>query len=288
MRKIFPLVSRHSRRHFLALAGGALACRTGPLSAEGGEARIKFAVKSRMVDEPDLDLTGRFALLREIGFDGVEWNGPESVEVAEIEKAIASTGLPVHGIVNAGSPEIAPAVEMAHRLGSESVLSFPEEDSDRSYEENFSLWQSRIREVLPLVEKREVFLCIENVRATFLKEAEEMARFLDSFDSPWVKSYFDTGNVITWTEQSAEHWVEVLGERIHKLDIKDRGHNEFGDPRIKREGVAGTDGGEVNWEEIRKLLAEQGFAGWATAEVRGGDRERLRRMLGWMRGVLGA
>ena len=60
----------------------------------------------------------------------------------------------------------------------------------------------------------------------------------------------------------------------------------FGEPRLKREGAVGTNGGEVHWEKVRQLLAAVEFSGWATAEVRGGDRERLAGIAAWMRDVL--
>lgn len=250
------------------------------------DGKIKLAVKYHMIQEPKMSIAEKFAMLREIGFDGTELKTDEDVEHDEVLAAIESTGIPVHGIVNAGEPEIVPALELAHKLGSETVLSFAREFTDLSYEENFKRWQGYVREALPLAEEHGIVICIENVRATFLKEAEEMARYIDSFDSPYVKSYFDLGNTITWTEQSAEHWAKVLGKRIHKLDIKDRGHAEFGDPKTAREGAVGTDGGEVHWEKVRAELAKVDFSGWATAEVAGGGREHLVRMRGWMMDVL--
>ncbi|MDF1754498.1 MAG: sugar phosphate isomerase/epimerase [Verrucomicrobiales bacterium] len=273
------------RRQFLGtcFAGGfgGLALGKGPLSG-----RIKIAVKYHMITDPTLSVIQKFELLREIGFDGVELKTNEKVDIAEVEKAIDKTGIAVHGIVNAGSPEIAPALELAHRLGSESVLVFAGEKKELSYDDNFAFWQDTIRAVLPLAEKHNLTICIENVRATFLKEAEEMARFIDSFESPTVKSYFDLGNTITWTEQSAQHWAQVLGKRIHKLDIKDRGHAVFGESSRRREGAIGTNGGEVHWEKVRELLVANDFSGWATAEVAGGDRAHLVAMAAWMRDVL--
>lgn len=271
------------RRHFLGAVGGMLGIPVfaGPLSG-----KVKLAVKYHMILEPELSVLEKFQLLRDTGFDGVEIKTDEKVDHGEVLDAIEATGIPVHGIVNAGEPEIIPAIELAHKFGSESVLSFAREFTDISYEENFKRWQEYVREALPLAEKYGIVICIENVRATFLKTAEEMARYIDSFDSPFVKSYFDLGNTITWTEQSGEHWAEVLGERIHKLDIKDRGHAEFGDPKTAREGVAGTNGGEVHWEKVCDELEANNFSGWATAEVAGGDRERLIRMREWMRDVL--
>jgi len=166
------------------------------------------------------------------------------------------------------------------------VLVLAREDPEKSWDENFRHWQEIVRRGIPAAEKHGVRLLIENVRATFLKTAEGMARFIDSFDTPVVGSYFDTGNTITWTEQPAEHWADVLGERIGKLDIKDRGHPEFGDEDLAVEGAVGTDGGEVNWKGVREELAEVNFDGWATAEVAGGDRERLAGIAEWMNQVL--
>lgn len=243
-------------------------------------------MKFHMIDEPALSVTEKFELLREVGLDGVEFKFDEKVSLPEIEEAREKTGLPVHGIVNAARTEILPAIDMAHRLGGNSVLVLAGENSDLSFSENAKVWKEHIRRALPEAEKRGIRLCIENVRATFLKTAEAMVEFVDSFGSPNVRSYFDLGNTITWTEQSAEYWAEVLGDRIYKLDIKDRGHPEFGDERLKRAGTQGTNGGEVHWEKVRSNLREIDFSGWATAEVRGGNRERLAGIANWMRDVL--
>lgn len=255
--------------------------RCGPLSG-----RIRLAVKYHMIQEPDLTLAEKFLMLRGVGFDGVELKVDEKVDHSELDAAVKSTGFPVHGIVNASHEDIRPAVELAKRLGSDSVLVLARHFPDQSYDENVARWQRNVKAALPLAEEHGVKLCIENVKATFLKTAEQMIAFIDSFESSVVRSYFDLGNTISWTEQPAEHWAAVLGKQVYKLDIKDRGHAEFGEPKLMREGVIGTNGGEVHWERVRKILEQNKFSGWATAEVAGGDRERLRRMALWMRDVL--
>jgi len=281
-----------NRRQFLKSSAGLavlgsipllpLAAKRGPLAG-----KIKIAVKYHMIAARDLSVVEKFRLLKEIGFDGVEVKTDHAADVSQFVKAIEATGLPVHGVIHSSKPDIASAVRFAKQLGGDSVLVLAGEDPNISYDENFRQWQRRVREAIPMAEESGISLCIENVRATFLKTGEEMARFIDSFDSPFVRSYFDLGNTITWTEQSAEHWARVLGKRIYKLDIKDRGHREFGDAKLKREGITtGTDGGEVNWESVREELNRVSFSGWATAEVAGGDRKRLMGIAGWMRDVL--
>lgn len=151
---------------------------------------------------------------------------------------------------------------------------------------NAKLAQGFIRKALPQAEKMGIRLLVENVRDTFLKEAEEMARFIDELKSPLVGAYFGTGNAITWTDQSAEHWARALARRIVNLDIKDRGHAELGDPKTRSKDAVGTDGGGVHWKNVRKELARIDFGGWATAEVKGGDSKRLAGIARWMEYIL--
>ncbi len=100
-----------------------------------------------------------------------------------------------------------------------------------------------------------------------------MERFLDEIGSPWVGSYFDVGNNVRWGV--AEHWVKHLGKRIVKLDIKEY------DTKLQRsaglaEGFNVELGeGSIDWAAVRRELGAIGFEGWATAEVKGGGRERL-------------
>ncbi len=276
-----------NRRTFLCSTTAAAAATLLPSIAPAAEftGKIRKAVKFAMVNEP-LGVTDKFKLLQDMGFDGVEVYTRNREDTRAYRKAIDVTGFPVHGVVNSSDPDIADAVAMAHELGGDGVLVLAKEDPKLSYDDNFKNWQRLVRAAIPAAEKRKVRLLIENVRATFLKTAEGMARFIDSFETPWVGSYYDTGNTITWTEQNAEHWARVLGRRIGKIDIKDRGHKEFGDAKLAKPGVKGTDGGEVHWGNVRQELAQIGFHGWATAEVKGGDRKRLAGIARWMDGVL--
>ena len=277
-----------NRRDFLK--GGAAACVASlpAMAAWGGplSGKIKKAVKFHMIAE-DLSVADKFELLRDVGFDGVEIRIADKVDRREVTDAIRATGFPVHGIINGNNPDILGAIDLARLYGGTSVLIVAGEDPKRSYDENFSHWRRLIRSAVAHAEKHRVRLLIENVRATFLKTAEEMSRFIDRCDSPMVGSYFDVGNTITWTKQAPEHWAHVLGKRIGKLDIKDRGHAEFGEPQRRSKTAIGTDGGEIRWTDVRDELNRARFSGWATAEVKGGDRERLAGIARWMDQVLG-
>ena len=270
------------RRRFLT----ATLLTPAALAAAPARRRIRIAVKFNMVRE-DLSTVDKFKLLRDLGFDGVEVYSRDRDDLPSYVAASSASGLPVHGVVNSSDPDITGAVEMASRLNADSVLVLARHDPRQSYAANVAHWQTLVRQALPTAERHGVRLCIENVRATFLKRAEQMTEFIDSIQSPYVRSYYDTGNTITWTEQPAEHWARVLSHRIYKVDVKDRGHAEFGDVRLASKTAKGTDGGEVNWAAVRRELRAINFRGWATAEVVGGDRQHLARMARWMDQVLG-
>ena len=108
---------------------------------------------------------------------------------------------------------------------------------------------------------------------SFLLSPLEFARYIDDFQSPWVGAYFDIGNVVNygWPEQ----WIRILGKRILKLDVKEYSR-KFRDEKGPGAGFAAELGeGDVEWPAVLAALDEIGYRGWGTAEVRGGDRERM-------------
>ena len=277
------------RRHLLMLGATGGFSALGPLPkllAKEKDSRIRIAVKYSMIQE-SVSVLEKFDILKSAGLQGVEITIAQRKDLREILRGVDATGVAVHGVVHGSSDNYQDALNLCKAVGGDAVLVVARLKPEVRYEENFKLAQDFIREAIPQAERLGIRLLVENVRGSFLKKAEEMARFIDELKSPMVGAYFDTGNAISWTEQSAEHWVRILGRRIVKLDIKDRGHHEFGDPGAKRQGVLGTDGGEVHWQNVRKELKEINFSGWATAEVKGGNEARLKRAAKWMHGVLG-
>jgi hexulose-6-phosphate isomerase len=84
-----------------------------------------------------------------------------------------------------------------------------------------------------------------------------------------------------------QHWIEILGDRIGKLDIK-----EWDEKMHKTEGLSKgfsseLGDGTIDWAAVRASLRKIDFKGWATAEVRGGDRARLAEISQRMDKILG-
>ena len=129
------------------------------------------------------------------------------------------------------------------------------------------VWQrsiAEIRKVLALASRLGIHILIENVWNGFCESADQFRDYLDEIDSPWVGAYFDIGNAQKFAP--SENWIETLGSRIVKLDVKGWGVES---------GFCNIGSGDINWPAVRRALAKIGFNGWATAEVFGGDWDRL-------------
>ncbi|MFT7678971.1 MAG: L-ribulose-5-phosphate 3-epimerase [Planctomycetota bacterium] len=275
-----------------ALAAGTLLPRPA-LAARSSSAAagpILFSVKYPMVNAPE-SMAERFAMLKRVGFDGVEMESPNGYDEAEVLRISREVGLPVHGAVNSmhwgtrlSDPDAAvrakavagliEALRESHAMGGHSVLLVP--GAVKGLNEDAAMVEERsiagIRAALPEAARLGVRILIENVWNRFLydhdggadQSAEALREYLEKIDSPWVGSYFDIGNHRKYGRP--EEWIRTLGRFVVKLDVKDWGVEG---------GWAKIGEGDVDWPKVREALGEIGFTGWATAEVGGGGEERM-------------
>jgi hexulose-6-phosphate isomerase len=289
-----------TRRSFLLGTGGALAAGAVGVPAARPAARVaraprrspKKAVKLGMVDLPG-SYTERFKRLKELGFDGIEVESPSKLGTDEIRAACEASGIVVHGVVDAvhwnqplsdpdpavrraGVDALQAALHDAKELGASTVLLVPGVvRKEVSYAECWQRSSACIRECLPVAQDCGVKIAIENVWNQFLLSPLEATRYLDQFDSAWIGAYFDVGNVVAfgWPE----HWIESLGARILKVDVKGysrKKRNENGMWKGFDVGI-GEGGDDCDWPIVMKALDAIGYDGWFTAEVQGGGAERL-------------
>ncbi len=273
---------------FAAAAGQYGAMRSAARASE--RPAISKAVKYGMV-ETEGSIEDKFMLLAELGFDGVEMGSPNDLAPEEVVAASRAAELPIHGVVDMvhwnktlsdpdpaireeGLEGLRTALQDAAAYGASTVLLVPAVVLENvSYDDAWTRSQAEIRKVLPEARSLGVRIAIENVWNNFLMSPLEFARYVDEFESDWIGAYFDIGNAVTfgWPE----HWIRILGSRILKLDVK-----EFSRQKRNEEGMyegfrVPLGEGDVNWPAVRETLANIGYAGWATAEIPGGGRERL-------------
>ena len=236
--------------------------------------RIRKAVKYHMIKE-DLSVLDKFKMLADLGFDGTEIHVTTKINRHEVRAAIEATDVLVHGFLNSSKPDLMSAIDNAKFYGATSVLVVAGKvDKANPYDKVYRQQQERIKVALPYAEKHGVRLLVENVWNNFLLSPLEMARFIDEMQSPAVGVYFDVGNIVRigWPDQ----WIRILGNRIVKLDIKEYSRKKQNNEGPRKGFNVEIGEGDCDWPAVRQALANIGYTtGWATAEVTGGDRQRL-------------
>lgn len=272
--------SQIDRRHFLKTSGSLLAAAAAP-GLVGARERtpakhFRKALGFRMI-QGNMSVEDKLKLVKDLGFEGVETptrirskNAPEPRVLARASERV---GIPIHGVVNSSHPDIKGAIDEASVYGATSVLHVVRADPKGSFKENYKLTQETIQKAIPHAEKKHIHVLVENVWATFLIEPLTMARYIDELDSPYVKAYFDIGNVVRWGWP--QHWIEVLGKRIEKVHVKEYNLNVAMNEGMRKGFAFPLGKGSIDWPTVRQELEKIDYQGWATAEVRGGGRERL-------------
>jgi len=239
-------------------------------------------------------LLDKFRLAADAGFEGVEVaisdEGELGLDVTkerllEIRKAANDLGLEIYSVCNdlvwsnsLTSPDreererakrfVRRQLEVASILGADTILivpgcvsaSFAPNFGVVDYEVAYELARESITELIPDAEKYGVVIGVENVWNKFLLSPLEMRAFIDSFNSPWVQSYFDVGNVML--TGYPEQWIKILGKRIKKVHFK-----EFRTAVGTLDGFVDLLAGDVNWNAVVAALESVGYDGWVTGEM---------------------
>ena len=268
-----------TRRHFFNSTAAALAAA----SQSNASARlpIKKAVLLSMLPKT-LSYADRFKVAHDAGFEEAECGTEPDDKVAEeIRKAAEGAKIRIHSVMNSdhwkyplssADPDVVAkcvkgmetSLRNAHLWGADTVLLVPAVvNPETSYADAWKRSQTQIRKMLPMAEKLKVIIAVEEVWNKFLLSPVEFARYVDDFQSPYLKAYFDVGNVVLYGYP--QDWIRTLGKRIVKLHLKDfqfkQGQTQW---TALREG-------DINWKEIYNALNEVGYRGTATVELPGGD-----------------
>jgi len=268
------------------MLSAAAALHTGFAGASGSP---KKAVLITMLPK-ELPYLERFKLALDAGFEGIEMQTVTDPKTAdEIREASSKSGLTIHSVMNmahwdnplsSDDPEVVnksvkgmeTSLRNARLWGADTVLLVPAVVNPKTmYKDAYTRSQKMIRErLLPLAQDLKVVIAVEEVWNKFLLSPIEFARYVDEFKSPWVKAYFDVGNVVLYGYP--QDWVRTLGNRIVKMHIKDFKM----DRREGRFYWKNIGEGDIDWPEIRKALSEIGYEGFMTTEIQGGDAAYLK------------
>jgi L-ribulose-5-phosphate 3-epimerase len=235
-------------------------------------------------------------LAKDVGFDGIELNydldndlSPKSStdQYRSIRKSAEEIGIAISGLCSflywpysltdndpdrrkRGLELARMMIEAAHELGTENVLTIAGSTyipwiPDRE-PVPIDVCERRAREsigqLVPLAEKRGVFLNIENIGFNgYLTTPTELNAFVDSLGSKHVQVHFDTGNVMLF--QFPEHWIPLLGRRIKNVHFKE--FSKKGTDHTLESFRTLLDG-TTNWPAVMDALAQTGYEGYVTFE----------------------
>jgi L-ribulose-5-phosphate 3-epimerase len=260
-----------------------------PGPTPGGGIRKSILIDMLPRDQP---YAARFAMAREAGFDAIEMQTitrPE--EAAEIRDAAKTAGMRIHSVMNAdhwrfplssSDPDVVSrsvqgmetSLRNAVLWGADAVLLVPAVvNATTAYKDAYQRSQRVIRErLLPMARDLKVVIAVEEVWNKFLLSPMEFARYVDEFESPWLKAYFDVGNIVLYG--FPQDWIRTLGSRIVKVHLKDFSL----DRQNGRYTWKAIGEGDIDWLEVRRALREIGYAGYVTTEVSGGDAAYLKEV----------
>ena len=276
-----------TRREFVeaALLAGTAATLL-PATLTAAPLPIKKGLVFNMLPET-LSYAERFKLARETGFEVVQaLTEPDQHKAEEIKKAAESAGIRIDSVMNMdhwkyplSSSDAAvvdnslagmrTSLHNAKLWGADAVLLVPAVlDPKTSYRDAWSRSQNEIRKLLPLAEELKVVIAIEEVWNRFLLSPLEMATYIDEFKSPWIKAWFDVGNVVLYGYP--QDWIRTLGPRIFKVHLKDfkRGKDSYAWVNLGE--------GDIDWAAVREAFAAVNYTGSAVVELPAGDEAYLR------------
>lgn len=252
----------------------------------------KLGMLPKEIEGKKLSVVDRLRLAGEAGFDGVDFDQAGEFTPEQARDAVRESGVFIHNAINhahwekrltsakqedrdQGRANIEHCLRVSHAAGGGGVLIVLGQGDDGPAEIIEERCRQEIKKLIPRAASLGQMILVENVGNKMMYEhdkppeqsAEPFAKFVDSFNSPWVGMYYDIGN--HWKYGQPGEWIRTLGRRCVKLDVK-------GFSRAKNKGVELTSqDDDIPWNEVRRALDDVGFAGWATAEVGGGGLKRL-------------
>ncbi|MGH9608659.1 MAG: sugar phosphate isomerase/epimerase family protein [Bryobacteraceae bacterium] len=255
------------------------------LSAANEPLSMKKGVLIGMLPK-QLSYLDRFRMARDVGFQVLQaQTAPDPHEADAIKSAAQKAGLPIDSVMNmlhwkyplsSSDPAVVEkslngmrtSLHNAKLWGAHCVLLVPAVvNAQTSYREAWERSQKQIRKLIPLAEELKVSIALEEVWNKFLLSPLEFASYIDQFKSPWVKSWFDVGNVVI--HGYPQDWIRTLGPRIADVHVKGfkRTRNCYQWVNIGE--------GDIDWPAVRQALADIGYHGTVITELKGGDKAYL-------------
>jgi len=275
----------------------SLIASASALAAAAADSAKKLPVKKGVLVSmlpKDLSIKDKFQLAKDSGFDAVEGQTVDDPAIeAEMAKASQATGVPIHSVMNMlhwqfplsssdseavdkSMAGMETSIRNAAAWSANTVLLVPGVvNAATGYADAYKRSQAQVRKLIPSAEKNKVVIAVENVWNKFLLSPMEFARYVDEFQSPWVKAYFDVGNIVLYG--FPQDWIRTLGAaRIAKVHLKDFRNRRNMVVRANVPEFVNLREGDIDWKEVHKAFQDIGYKGYMTVELSGGDAKYLK------------
>ncbi len=231
---------------------------------------------------PDVEPQERFEIAARAGFHGVEIPGTLDAtdtayqhQLQDYKSAAEKAGIEIPSITASthwshplssndanvrqfSADAISVDIKNAAKVGADTILVVPGVVNDETtYEDAWKNSLRVLRELSKIAADHDVTLALENVWNKFLLSPVEFKQYLQEVDSPFVKAYFDVGNIQLIGVPA--HWILTLGDLLHRVHVKDFRKSDRQFLHLLH--------GEVNWPAVVKSLREVGYDNYVTAEL---------------------
>lgn len=270
------------RRAFLATPAAAL--------AQAGEPQYVKSI-CNAIFAPGTPLAEQFQQARNAGFRGIEVRmGGEltpdtskaaaervgdaarkaGVAIASVWVSGALAGTPLNHSDPAtrtrGTETIHKAIDVCRNIGCGAMLIVPGRLGDGAhfrygYRETWDRVSAELAKCIGHAAEAKVCLTPENVWNKFLVSPLEMKAFVDQFESPWLQTHFDIGNVMQFGYP--QDWILTLGPRIKRVHVKDYKLSD----RFEQGRFVDLLEGDVDWKEVMAALKQAGYRGFLSPEM---------------------
>ncbi|HEY0603001.1 MAG TPA: sugar phosphate isomerase/epimerase [Herpetosiphonaceae bacterium] len=258
---------------------------------------MKYAVFT--VGLPELTPEQAVTILRDLGYDGVEWRVTDQAPASDgqpgfwagnhctwplsslIEDApriaalTAQAGLDMPSVGTYVTCDDLVSVEHAMqgvaKLGASQLrVNVPKYDGDESYRRARDQAQAQYRAVADLARQYNLRALIELHHGSLIPSASAAAAFLDPFDPRYVGAIHDAGNMVYEGYEQYRLGLETLGPYLAHVHLKNAAWQPVGtraDGSTEwRAGWAPLAHGVVDMPALLRALRQVGYDGWLSFE----------------------
>lgn len=280
---------------------------------------FKYSVFTVMM--PELGIPESAALLKSLGYDGVEWRVhsvpspfPEKPDfwrgnratidietivkcAPEIRRITEDAGLQIVGLGTYLGykllDDVAKCMEAARLMDCPSIrVSPPNYDGSVNYNDLYEEALDGYAQVENLAREFGVRANIEIHHGNMCPSASLTYRLVSNFDPDFIGVIFDPGNMVC---EGHENWLlglELLGPYLAHVHVKNAAWGETGvsenGEKLWKSRMAAMTEGIVNWTDIVLGLDKVGYRGWLSFEDFGpGETEtKLSDDIGYMKALV--